>query len=140
MRSGPLTVTPFAGLASFSSPRVVRYGSGRFLYSATGSADWSPSSPDMNWSRVASMVSSAPQLSGIAHQLAGMGPCLSFGSRGVAHGSHDSPASCPDRCGGGVVARAIRQRVRSLLQPYIAADPRALLMTLGLGRWEAYSD
>ena len=41
------------------SPPVVRCGSGQSSCSAAGLADWSPSSPDIRWSRAVSMVSSA---------------------------------------------------------------------------------
>ena len=50
---------PFAGLASFSSPPAACCGSGRSLCSAVGSAGWSPSSPGIRWSRMASTASSA---------------------------------------------------------------------------------
>jgi hypothetical protein len=49
----------FAGLASFSSPPVVHCGSGPSLYSAGGSVDWSPSSPDIRSLRLESIGLSA---------------------------------------------------------------------------------
>jgi hypothetical protein len=58
-KAGPSTGTPFVGLASFSSPPVVRCGSGPSLCLAVGSAGWSPSSPDIRSLRLESMVSSA---------------------------------------------------------------------------------
>jgi hypothetical protein len=70
---------------------------------------------------------SSSQLSGLAGQLAGVGLCFSFGSRRAALGAACSSASCAHTCRGGAAARAVRRRVRGLLQPHLAANSGALL-------------
>ena len=111
-----------------SSPPVVSCGSGQSLCSATGSADWSPSSPDIDWSRLVSMVSSAtPAIWGLLVNSLGVGPRFSFRRRRGAHGAHYPPAPRAHRRGRSAAALALRRRIRCLLQPYVAADFRALL-------------
>ena len=69
-----------------------------------------------------------PQLSGVARQLAGVGPRLSFGGRRAAHGAHYPATPRAHPRGREAAAYAVRRRVRCLLRPDVTADPQALLM------------
>jgi hypothetical protein len=50
-----------------------------------------------------------PQLSGVAHQFARLGPGFSFGGRRAAHGAHYTAASRAHPCGREAVAHAVRR-------------------------------
>ncbi len=69
----------------------------------------------------------SPQLSGVARQLAGVGPSLSFGGRRAAHGAPDPAAPRAHPCGREAAAHAVWRRVRCVLRPDITVDSRALL-------------
>ena len=119
--------TLFAGLAFSSSPRAERCGSGLFLCLAGDSADWSPFSQGISWSRaVCTVLSGIPAIWGCWSVRWG-GPCFSFGSRHAARGAPSSAAPGADAGGGVPPASAVRRRVRRLLCPYVTADSGALL-------------
>ena len=71
-----------------------------------------------------------PQLSGLARQFARMGPCFSLWRRLSADSASHPAAPRSHTCGRKVAARAIRRRVRWLLQSYVATASRALLKKL----------
>lgn len=91
--SGRSTAIPFAGLASLFSLPAARYGSGRFLCSATGSAAWSPSSRTHAGYHRYLWHHPSPQLPGTARQFTGVESWLSFGGRRTAYRAPD-PAPC----------------------------------------------
>ncbi len=68
-----------------------------------------------------------PQLSGVARQLAGVGPRLSFGGRRAAHGAPYPTTPRTHPRGREAATHAVRRRVRCLLRPDITADSRTLL-------------
>ena len=67
------------------------------------------------------------QLPGVARQLAGMGPRISFGGRRAAHGAPYSAAPRAHSSGREAAASAVRRAARCILQPHVTADPVALL-------------
>ena len=88
--SGPSMAMRSAGSACCCSPLAERCDSGQSSCSALASAGSWRSNPDTHWSRVASTVSSATRVSGVARERVGVGPCLSVGGRRAAHGTPDS--------------------------------------------------
>ena len=114
--AGRSTAIPFAGWASCSSRPVVPCGSGPFLYSSVGSAGSSLSSPGTRWLQWRLWGDSPPELSRIAHQCPGVGPCLSCGGGRAAHGAHDPAAPRAHPCGRAAAAHGVWRRVRPLLR------------------------
>ena len=70
---------------------------------------------------------SPPQLSRIARQLAGMGPCLSLGRRHIADSALGAAVACPHPCGREATASPVRRRIRCLPPPHLPAHSWALL-------------
>ena len=68
-----------------------------------------------------------PQLSGIARQLAGVGPRFSFGGRRAADGAPYPATPRAHPRGREAATHAVRRRVRCLLRPDVTADSQALL-------------
>jgi len=64
---------------------------------------------------------------GIARQLAGVGPRLSFGGRRAADGAPYPATPRAHPRGREAVTHAVRRRVRCLLRPDVTADSQALL-------------
>ena len=67
-----------------------------------------------------------PELSGVARQRAGVGPRLSCGGWGAAHGAHDPAPPGAHACRRAAAAHAVWRRVQGLLRPDLPADSRAL--------------
>ena len=113
--SGRLTVRPYAGLALFSLPPVARCGSGPSLCSGTASAGGYPAQAGDEW---CVWRHSPPKLSGIARQLAGVGPRLSIWHRGAAYGAHYPSAPGAHTCGRDVATLRVWPRLRCVLRSH----------------------